>query len=184
MFQRERFIEDCRQAANDGQRAIQDLVADAVSDPQDVIAELGEPSEACIQKLYCGTDLTIVNVVWAPFMSVMPHNHEIWAVIGVYRGAEDNIFWRRLEDGTVEAAGAKALREGEVLPLGPDVVHSVTNPVDELTAAIHVYGGDLYEIGRMEWDAQDLTPHSHTTSRTLEVFAEANRRFQLARQEA
>ena len=26
----------------------------------------------------------------------MPHNHEMWAVIGVYTGREDNIFWRRI----------------------------------------------------------------------------------------
>jgi predicted metal-dependent enzyme (double-stranded beta helix superfamily) len=32
------------------------------------------------------------NVVWAPKMTIMPHNHCMWAVIGVYTGREDNIF--------------------------------------------------------------------------------------------
>ena len=27
-------------------------------------------------------------------MTIMPHNHQMWAVIGVYTGREDNIFWR------------------------------------------------------------------------------------------
>ena len=44
----------------------------------------------------------------------------MWAVIGIYTGREDNIFWRRLPDGggKVEAAGAKALRVGDCDPLG------------------------------------------------------------------
>jgi predicted metal-dependent enzyme (double-stranded beta helix superfamily) len=41
----------------------------------------------------------------------MPHNHQMWAVIGVYTGREDNIFWRRIPGGggRLEAAGARAL---------------------------------------------------------------------------
>jgi uncharacterized protein YjbI with pentapeptide repeats len=45
--------------------------------------------------LYHASDLTILNVVWAPRMTIMPHNHQMWAVIGIYTGREDNIFWRR-----------------------------------------------------------------------------------------
>ena len=47
-------------------------------------------------------------------MTIMPHNHRMWAVIGVYTGREDNIFWRRLPGagrGMIEAAGAKSLGE-------------------------------------------------------------------------
>lgn len=184
MFDPERFVEDCRKAAaEDGQRAIREKVAEAVADPAGILKALGEPQGAGVQKLYCGPDITIANVVWAPFMSVMPHNHEMWAVIGVYGGAEDNVLWRRNEDDSVEAAGAKALREGDVLPLGAEVVHSVINPVDRLTTAIHIYGGDFYETGRTEWDSQSLTAHPHSMARTLEVFAEANRRYQLSRQQ-
>jgi len=42
---------------------------------------------------------------------------------------QDNILWRRLTtdpNGRIEAAGAKALSEREVLPLGHDIIHSVT----------------------------------------------------------
>jgi len=27
-------------------------------------------------------------------MTIMPDNHRMWAVIGIYTGREDNIFWR------------------------------------------------------------------------------------------
>ena len=36
-----------------------------------------------------------MNIVWPPSYTQMPHNHLLWAEIGVYTGREDNIFWRR-----------------------------------------------------------------------------------------
>ena len=52
----------------------------------------------------------MLNVIWGPGMTIMPHDHRMWAVIGVYTGREDNIFWRRLPadaDREIEAAGAQ-----------------------------------------------------------------------------
>ena len=80
----------------------------------------------------------------------------MWAVIGIYTGREDNIFWRRLPDGRVEAAGAQSLCERDAVPLGRDIIHSVTNPIPRLTGAIHVYGGDFFAVARSEWDAETL----------------------------
>ena len=52
-------------------------------------------------------------------MTIMPHNHLMWAVIGVYSGREDNIFWRRVPGRRqVEAAGARRCATG-CRPLGP-----------------------------------------------------------------
>jgi predicted metal-dependent enzyme (double-stranded beta helix superfamily) len=118
---------------------------------------LGEPRRAGLQTLYLSNDLTILNVVWAPMMTIGPHNHQMWAVVGIYTGREDNIFWRRIPDGRVEAAGAKALYEGDAEPLGYDIIHSVTNPVPRLTGATHVYGGDFFSAARRsEWDPGTL----------------------------
>src|SRR5437764_4476521 len=100
MFDLERFTEDCRAAVREdpSHKAAREVVARAVSDPAGVLAGLGEPSRAEVQKLYHAPDLTILNVVWGPRMTIMPHNHLMWAVIGIYTGREDNIFWRRLPD--------------------------------------------------------------------------------------
>jgi predicted metal-dependent enzyme (double-stranded beta helix superfamily) len=108
----------------------------------------------------------------------MPHNHLIWAVIGVYTGREDNIFWRRLpgaDGGRIEAAGAKSLGERDAEPLGPDIIHSVTNPVSRLTGAIHVYGGDFFAVSRSEWDPENLTEGRYDLEKNMRLFAEANR---------
>ena len=112
-------------------------------------------------------------------MTVMPHNHEMWAVIGIYTGREDNIFWRRVAGepgGRVEAAGAKALSERDAQLLGRDIIHSVTNPIRRLTGAIHVYGGDFFGVARSEWDSECLREQPYDVQKTLRLFEEANRR--------
>lgn len=174
MLDVDRFVDDCREAvkADRTHRACHEVIKRAFSDPGSVMAAVGEPTESGIVPIYKSKDLTIINVIWKPLMTVMPHNHEMWAIIGVYSGREDNIFWRRIKDGAdgrVEAAGAQALCRGDVVPLGKDIVHSVTNPIRKLTGAIHVYGGDFFEVERSEWDPESLTerPYDIVKNRAL-----------------
>src|SRR5436190_11266657 len=142
-FDLDQFIADCRAArdADPSHKLVREVVARAVSDPGMVLRTLGEPKRAEVQKLYHSPNLTILNVIWAPKMTIMPHDHRMWAVIGVYSGREDNIFWRRLpgEGGRLEAAGAKAVPTGDAERLGHNIIRSVTNPIRRLTDAIHVY---------------------------------------------
>jgi predicted metal-dependent enzyme (double-stranded beta helix superfamily) len=113
-------------------------------------------------------------------MTIMPHNHLMWAVIGVYTGREDNIFWRRVQDeagARVEAVGAKSLGERDAEPLGRDVIHSVTNPLSRLTCAIHVYGGDFFSVSRSEWDPETLLERNYDMEKNLRLFESANRAY-------
>ena len=130
-FDLDRFIGDCCAAlsADPPQKAVREVVARAVSMPTAVLGGLGEPRRAEVQKLYHSDRLTILNVIWAPRMTILPHDHAMWAVIGIYTGREDNIFWRRIAneaDGKIEAANAMALAAGDAVPLGRDIIHSVT----------------------------------------------------------
>jgi len=178
MFDLDRFVEDCRaaQAAESSHKLVRDVVARAVSEPVSVLEGLGDPKRAQIQKIYHASDLTILNVIWGPMMTIMPHNHQMWAVIGIYSGREDNIFWRRLPDGNgrIEAAGARALCVGDAEPLGQNIIHSVTNPIPRLTGAIHVYGGDFFGAQRSEWDAESLMEGRYDADRTMRRFEQAN----------
>jgi predicted metal-dependent enzyme (double-stranded beta helix superfamily) len=186
MFDLEQFVADCRAAlAQDAtHRGVREVVARAVADPGEVLKGLGEPRRSAIQKLHHADDLTILNVVWAPMMTILPHNHRMWAVIGVYTGREDNIFWRRIggEEGAsrVEAAGAKALSAKDAEPLGRDIVHSVTNPIPRLTGAIHVYGGDFFAAPRSEWDPETLAERRYDVEKNMRLFEDANARFGIA----
>jgi predicted metal-dependent enzyme (double-stranded beta helix superfamily) len=185
VFDLDRFIAECRTAVAEDSthKSARELVARAVCEPASVIAGLGEPRRAGVEALYRGEDLTVLNVVWGPGMTIMPHNHLMWAVIGIYTGREDNIFWRRLagdEQGRIEAAGARSLGPGEVEPLGRDIIHTVTNPLPRLTGAIHVYGGDFFAVRRSEWDPESLCERAYDVDKNMRLFEEANRRFAAA----
>jgi predicted metal-dependent enzyme (double-stranded beta helix superfamily) len=179
VFEFDRFIEDCRAAVREDQthKAAQEVLARANSDPAAILRVLGEPRRAGVTPLYKSETLTILNVVWGRKMTIMPHDHRMWAVIGVYTGREDNVFWGRVpgeSGGLIEAFGAKSLGERCVEPLGRDVIHSVTNPLGRLTAAIHVYGGDFYDAKRSDWDPENLLERDYDFALHRRIFEEAN----------
>lgn len=188
MFDTERFVDDCKAAcaAGPGHEPVQALLQRAMADPAAVVRALGEPVQAGLQTLYHAPDLTILSITWGPGMHLMPHDHGgIWAVIGIFGGREDNIFWRRVPDapdGRIEAAGAKALAAGDVAPLGPDIIHSVSNPLSHrLTGSIHVYGGDFFSDRRRQWDAERLVEAPFDIDTTRRAFAASNRLAALPR---
>jgi predicted metal-dependent enzyme (double-stranded beta helix superfamily) len=179
MFDLDRFITDCRDTARSAPDVL-DVVARAVSTPAEILTAVGEPKRAGVQVLLRSDDLTVLNLVWGPRMCQLPHNHGMWAVIGIYTGREDNIFWRRppgAPGGRIEAATAKALSERETTPLGRDIIHSVVNPIKRLTGAIHVYGGDFFAVQRSEWDPEHLAERPYGVDRALALFEESNRLY-------
>jgi predicted metal-dependent enzyme (double-stranded beta helix superfamily) len=137
MFESNQFIEDCRQGLREQNphAVVREVVARAVSEPDRVLKSLGEPRLSGIQTLYRSDTLTILNVLWKPGMTLYPHEHRMWAVIGIYSGREDNSFYHRSESDLV-AHGTKTLNLKDSLPLGDAVIHAVTNPLDGITAAI------------------------------------------------
>ena len=180
MFEIEKFVHECKKAVKnaDCNQIIRELVTSAVNDKTSLMAAIGEPIRGSVNSLYVSEELTVLNIVWAPRMTLKPHNHNMWAVIGLYSGREDNIFWRRVKEsseGLVEAAGAKSLGEGDVAPLGPEIVHSVTNPLNRCTGALHVYGGNFFEEPRSEWSPEDLIEKPYDVERNMALFEEANR---------
>ena len=78
-FNLDTFIENCKSAVenDDTHLGIKDLVGKAVSEPGSLMKAIGEPSKAGASPIYSSNNLTIVNVVWAPWMTIYPHNHNI-----------------------------------------------------------------------------------------------------------
>jgi predicted metal-dependent enzyme (double-stranded beta helix superfamily) len=179
-FDIDTFVEDCRRAGQetvaDRQAAIRDVLTRAMSEPRAVLAGVGEPQKGGIKTLYRSADLTILNIVWAPLMQLLPHEHRMWSVIGIYTGREDNIFWER-SNGRIAATRAAAISSGDVVTLPLDVVHSVANPIEQLTGAIHIYGGDFFATPRSEWDPGSLEERDWSIERAVELFAHSNDRF-------
>ena len=182
-FDLDRFVADCRAAMTERSRAaVREVVARAVADPTAVVAALGEPQGAGVNLLHRAPDLLILNLVWGPGQMTTPHNHHMWAVIGMYGGREDNIYWRKTggEPG-LEAVNARSLGPSDCELLGPDLIHSVINPLNKLTGAIHVYGGDLLTIEREEWEPETLHLQRLDGRKAAQGFEEANRRWQAMR---
>jgi predicted metal-dependent enzyme (double-stranded beta helix superfamily) len=178
MLDKEDFLEDCRAAikGKDAQAVIRELIARAVSEPSQLMHTIGEPKRAGIETIYKADDLTILNICWGPRMEFKPHDHRIWAVIGIYTGREQNTFFRRADRGLAQH-GTKELSAKDVAPLGAAIIHAVTNPLEQITGAIHVYGGDFFETPRSEWDPKTLHEQPFSMEHTKWAFEEANARL-------
>jgi len=178
-FDRERFVADCIAASRerDGQAAVREVLARAVSEPNAVLAGLGPPREAGLDVLHRSPTLTIFAAHWAPRMSLPTHDHRLWALIGIYTGREDNILWQRSDRG-VEAFGAKVLFAGDVATLPADAVHSVTNPLPRFTGGLHIYGGDFFATPRSQWDAETLAEEPSDGARIRAIFQHENERLE------
>jgi predicted metal-dependent enzyme (double-stranded beta helix superfamily) len=174
----DRFVADCVAAGQDRdpQGAVREVLARAVATPRAVLGALGEPTQAGIRPLHRSTTLTIFSAAWTPQMNLVPHNHLMWALIGIYTGREDNIMWRRTP-GRLEAFAARALFEGDVAALPVDVIHSVTNPLPRFTGGIHIYGGDFFDTARSQWNPETLHEEPSNGATIREMFEKENARL-------
>jgi len=175
-FDRERFVDDVKRARADGQDAVAEVLARAVSEPSSVIRALGEPRQAKIEALHRDDDLSVFHIVWPPLAVLVPHDHLMWASIGVYAGREDNILWSP-GGRTIEARDAASVAPKEVFSLPPDAIHSVTNPVEAYTSALHVYGGDLAAAPLSQWDPATLAREPFDVEEGRRILREAEARF-------
>jgi predicted metal-dependent enzyme (double-stranded beta helix superfamily) len=156
MFDVDEFVSDCIQAVaeTEPRLAVRDVLERAMRQADQVVQAL-PTTRAELVPLHVSHQLTVLKVVWAPGMRFRPHNHLMWAAIGLYTGQEDNTFYRRAGQG-LTVSGGRPLQVGDVALLGDDTIHAVENPRQTFTGAIHVYGGDLTaRAGRSEWDEDD-----------------------------
>ena len=177
-FEVAEFVDGCRGARREGHPhlAVRELLARATSARRDVEAVLGH--EAGLATLHSSPDLTILHVVWPPGMSLFPHDHRMWAAIGVYTGQEDNAFYRRAPGGLLDSGGRQVC-DGEVLLLGDDAIHAVANPRRSFTGSIHVYGGDLLATPRSEWDPAAMEERPYDVAAVFRYFEEQNAKLAL-----
>ena len=106
-------------------------------------------------------------------MEIHPHDHHMWAVIGIYMGREQNIFYRRDGHGLVRH-GTKELNAMDTALLGKHIIHAVTNPLEQITAALHVYGGDFFATPRSEWDPTSFEERPYDVEHTMRAFETSN----------
>jgi predicted metal-dependent enzyme (double-stranded beta helix superfamily) len=183
VFDIDQFLADCREAGAEPEprRAIHDVLERAMAEPDEVAAAL-HPTRSGFTVLDGSPDLTVLHVVWAPHMVLYPHDHLMWAAIGIYTGQEDNAFYRRSGPGrrTLDESGGRQVGEGEVLLLGDDAIHGVTNPRSALTGAIHIYGGDFVNKPRSQWGPGPREERPYDMDEARRQFIEANEAWRAA----
>ena len=161
-------------AEQDPRGAVREVLKQALAGRK--LGETFSNPTAGLNVLYNAPDLTVINVVWPPLFSLYPHDHRMWAAICIYRGREDNAFYRRRGDSIV-CSGGKELLDGDVQLLGDDVIHSVQNPARSYTGAIHVYGGDFIAKPRSQWDADTLEEQPYDLEAVRQEFDLADKRL-------
>jgi predicted metal-dependent enzyme (double-stranded beta helix superfamily) len=171
-------VERCRAALVESTPvlAVRDVLDQLVAEPAALELALGPVDAGGITAVHRGDDLTILRVAWTPGMAINPHEHRMWAAIGMYGGQEDNAFYRRVPGG-LEPAGGREVTPGEVLVLGDDVVHSVANSRREFAVALHVYGGDFFSAERSEWTFGTFEERPRDIEATMRLFEQANARW-------
>jgi len=171
----QKFIEDCIAAnkESDPQEAVKEVLARGVSNPTTMLKAIGDPQEAGLKVFLRSKELTIFAASWTPQMNLMPHNHHMWANIGIYTGREDNILWER-NGNKLEASKARCLFEGDVATLDTSAIHSVTNPLQRFTGGLHIYGGDFFATERSQWDPETLKEEPSNGDVIREIFRKAN----------
>ena len=101
-----------------------------------------------------GQRFSVVSFVWGPGQSTPVHDHTVWGLIGMLRGAEYSQSFG-LHGGTLSPLGeAVRLEPGTVEAVSPTAhglhdVHQVRNAFDDRTSvSIHVYGANIGAVRR------------------------------------
>jgi predicted metal-dependent enzyme (double-stranded beta helix superfamily) len=136
----------------EGRKLLADLIAhddwlpDAFAEP--------DPERYRQNLLYCDPleRFSVVSFVWGPGQATPVHDHTVWGMVGVMRGAETcEEFESEPGTGRVRSSGTHRLDRGGIDLVSPRIgdIHRVSNALsDRASVSIHVYGGNIGAIRR------------------------------------
>ncbi|HDS1734284.1 cysteine dioxygenase [Pseudomonas sp. BP8] len=134
----------------------QGLLASLVAVDDWLPEALAQPSPDRYQQylLHCDSRqrFSVVSFVWGPGQRTPIHDHRVWGLIGMLRGAEySQGFARSEQDGLLPAGAPVRLDPGHVEAVSPRIgdVHQVHNAFDDqVSISIHVYGANIGAVHR------------------------------------
>ncbi len=101
---------------------------------------------------------SVVSFVWGPGQATPIHDHKVWGLVGVLRGAERDERFSRAPTGALVSNGAPTrLEPGMVSPVSPRIgdIHRVSNAFDDRSSvSIHVYGANIGAVERSTFDSE------------------------------
>ena len=94
---------------------------------------------------------SVVSFVWGPGQQTPIHDHRVWGLIGMLRGAEISQPWQPGPQGLQPEGAPVRLNPGDVEAVSPTVgdIHRVSNAYDDrVSISIHVYGANIGAVKR------------------------------------
>lgn len=99
---------------------------------------------------------SVVSFVWGPGQRTPIHDHCVWGLVGMLRGAETGQAFECQAAGPMRAKGpAVRLSPGDIELVSPRTgdIHQVANALaDQSSISIHVYGGNIGAVARHVYD--------------------------------
>lgn len=139
--------------------ALEPLLADLVAHDDWLPDDYAAPDAQFYRQYLLHADplerLSIVSFVWGPGQKTPVHDHRVWGLVGVLRGAEQSISYRRAEDGRLTPGASERLEQGRVVAVSPTIgdIHEIANALpDRSSISIHVYGGNIGAVRRATYD--------------------------------
>ncbi|WP_109479855.1 cysteine dioxygenase [Paraburkholderia sp. C35] len=103
---------------------------------------------------------SVVSFVWGPGQQTPIHDHTVWGLIGVLRGAELAAPFERDSSGALRQSGEEIrLETGTVEAVSPRIgdIHRVRNAYDDrVSVSIHVYGANIGAVQRSTYAPDGL----------------------------
>lgn len=112
-----------------------------------------DPSHYRQYLLYCDPleRFSVVSFVWGPGQRTPVHDHTVWGLIGMLRGAEISRNYAQGAAGRLIPAGEERLLPGAVTAVSPQIgdIHLVENALpDRPSISIHAYGANIGAVAR------------------------------------
>jgi predicted metal-dependent enzyme (double-stranded beta helix superfamily) len=103
----------------------------------------------------------VVSFVWGPGQKTPVHDHTVWGMVGMMRGAELCRRFELADPGLpMRASQQEKLVPGQVDKISPAIgdIHEVANAFDDkVSISIHVYGANIGAVKRHVFDAANST---------------------------
>ena len=102
----------------------------------------------------------VTSVVWGPGDGAKAHNHDTWGLVGVVENELQETRFRRRDDGSKEGFADLEIKSVNSNTAGmvstllapEDDIHEMLNVTQKNTVEVHVYGKDLANMQRLQFD--------------------------------
>lgn len=109
--------------------------------------------------LYCDPfeRFSLASFIWGPGQTTPVHDHTVWGMVGVLRGAErcEEYAWNA-QRSRLDKTGEHRVEPGGIDLVSPSIgdIHTVSNALaDRVSVSIHCYGANIGTVRRHVYDA-------------------------------